>query len=73
MMLARVHELVSHTLPQWKNADFRDVEVAIALIYNLGEAIPVIEVGKKKIENGVRIIGYGFFCFSCFIFFFNHL
>ncbi|KAK3738804.1 hypothetical protein RRG08_035683 [Elysia crispata] len=40
MMLARVHELVSHTLPQWKNADFRDVEVAIALIYNLGEAIP---------------------------------
>ncbi|RUS73434.1 hypothetical protein EGW08_018809 [Elysia chlorotica] len=40
MILRQVHGLVSHTLPQWKNADFRDVEVAIALIYNLGEAIP---------------------------------
>lgn len=40
MILRRVHELVSTTLPQWKNTDFRDIEVAIALIYNLGEAIP---------------------------------
>ncbi|GFO01906.1 exportin-t-like [Plakobranchus ocellatus] len=40
MILRRIHEVVSTTLPQWERTDFRDVEVAISLIYNIGEAIP---------------------------------
>ncbi|XP_035825468.1 exportin-T isoform X2 [Aplysia californica] len=40
MILVHVHELVSQTLPQWKSLDFRDVEVAVTLLYSLGEAIP---------------------------------
>ena len=40
-MLLVVHEVVSQTMQQWQAAEFYDVEVAITLLYNLGEAIPV--------------------------------
>ncbi|CAG5117342.1 unnamed protein product, partial [Candidula unifasciata] len=40
MILLRVHELVSQTLSRWQSLDYRDVEVAITLMYSLGEAIP---------------------------------
>ncbi|BFZ08391.1 hypothetical protein BsWGS_11430 [Bradybaena similaris] len=40
MILVRVHELVSQTLSNWQSLDYRDVEVAITLMYSLGEAIP---------------------------------
>ncbi|CAL1531674.1 unnamed protein product [Lymnaea stagnalis] len=40
MILLRIHELVSQTLPRWESLDFRDVEIAITLLYSLGEAIP---------------------------------
>ncbi|XP_059146732.1 exportin-T-like isoform X2 [Physella acuta] len=40
MILVKIHELVCQTLPRWESLDFRDVEVAITLMYSLGEAIP---------------------------------
>ncbi|XP_013079973.2 exportin-T-like [Biomphalaria glabrata] len=40
MILIQVHELVSQTLPRWESLDFRDVEIAITLLYSLGEALP---------------------------------
>uniref|UniRef100_A0A0B6ZHY5 Exportin-T n=1 Tax=Arion vulgaris TaxID=1028688 RepID=A0A0B6ZHY5_9EUPU len=40
MVLVLVHGLVSKTLPCWQSLDYRDVEVAITLMYSLGEAIP---------------------------------
>lgn len=40
-MLITVHNLVTHTLSQWENMEMEDVEVAITLLYILGEALPV--------------------------------
>ncbi|KAH9494515.1 hypothetical protein Btru_042329 [Bulinus truncatus] len=40
MILVHVHELVSQTLPRWETLDFRDIEIAITLLYSLGEALP---------------------------------
>ncbi|KAK2192614.1 hypothetical protein NP493_26g07059 [Ridgeia piscesae] len=40
LVLLVVHEVVSRTMQQWQAAEFYDVEVAITLLYNLGEAIP---------------------------------
>ena len=40
LILVHVHQLVSQNLPQWKTLDFKDVEVAVTLLYSLGEAIP---------------------------------
>ena len=36
-----VHEMVTKTLQQWESSDFRDIELAIYLMYSLGEALPV--------------------------------
>ena len=41
MVLIAVHNIVTQTLSQWETMDFKDIEVAISLLYGLGEAIPV--------------------------------
>ncbi|KAL3853848.1 hypothetical protein ACJMK2_017348 [Sinanodonta woodiana] len=40
LALVTVHKLVSHMLPHWKEQELCDVEVTIALLYQLGEALP---------------------------------
>ncbi|KAK3579421.1 hypothetical protein CHS0354_029730 [Potamilus streckersoni] len=40
LALVTVHNLVSHMLPHWKEQELWDVEVTIALLYQLGEALP---------------------------------
>ena len=34
-------ELLTRYVTNWQTAEFQDVEVAIALLYQLGEALPV--------------------------------
>ncbi|XP_074646295.1 exportin-T-like [Tubulanus polymorphus] len=41
LVMVTVHNIVSQTLPNWKTADFRDVETAITVMYMIGEAIPL--------------------------------
>lgn len=36
-----VHTIVTQTLPQWETHDVADIEMAISLLYTLGEALPV--------------------------------
>ncbi|KAH3816261.1 exportin-T-like isoform X2 [Dreissena polymorpha] len=40
LVLVTVHTLVTRTLSQWENMELKDIEVAITLLYNLGEALP---------------------------------
>ena len=40
-MVLTVHNLVTQTLPHWDSMSVADVEVAITLMYMLGEALPV--------------------------------
>ena len=41
LVLIAVHNIVTQTLSQWETMEFKDIEVAISLLYSLGEAIPV--------------------------------
>lgn len=43
MVLSSVHSVVTETLGQWRNKKFTDVELAVRLLYMLGEAIPARE------------------------------
>lgn len=40
LVLVTVHNLVTHTLSQWQTMEVQDIELAITLLYNLGEALP---------------------------------
>lgn len=40
LVLLTVHTIVAQTLPQWETADFRDVEMALTLLYGIAEAVP---------------------------------
>lgn len=44
LILMTVHTIVSRTLSQWDAADFRDVEMALTLLYSVAEAVPVSPV-----------------------------
>ena len=41
MVLIAVHNIVTQTLSQWETMEFKNIEVAVSLLYGLGEAIPV--------------------------------
>ena len=41
LILMTVHTIVSQTLSHWDAADFRDVEMALTLLYSVAEAVPV--------------------------------
>ena len=41
LMVGTIHNLVSQTLPQWETVKVCDLEVAISMLYMLGEALPV--------------------------------
>ena len=41
MVLSVVHRLVTQTLTNWQSSDICDVELAVTLLYQLGEALPV--------------------------------
>ena len=41
LLLSTVHALVARTLGAWHGARFEDIEVAVTLLYQLGEALPV--------------------------------
>ncbi|XP_071816204.1 exportin-T-like [Apostichopus japonicus] len=43
LVLNCVHQLLEMTLSQWKNVTFTQCELAIAMFYNLGEAIPPVQ------------------------------
>lgn len=40
LILNRVRDLVNMTLPRWQTSPFSDVEAALTLLYQLGEALP---------------------------------
>ncbi|XP_077981134.1 exportin-T-like [Glandiceps talaboti] len=40
LMLVTIHQVVMSTLRQWESIEFTKVELAVKLLYNLGEAIP---------------------------------
>lgn len=40
LVLSFTEKYVINTLPQWRFISFADVEVAIALVYYIGEALP---------------------------------
>jgi len=41
ILLGTVHDIISTTLSRWQTTEFEDVEIAITLLYQLGEALPV--------------------------------
>lgn len=41
LMVVTIHTLVTQTLPQWETVKVCDLEVAITMLYMLGEALPV--------------------------------
>lgn len=43
-MLIIVRQMLSSCLETWRQVDFRKVEVALLLVYMLGEALPVSEL-----------------------------
>lgn len=43
-MLMIVHQVLSTRLDNWNHLDYRQVEVAIHLVYMLAEALPVSTV-----------------------------
>lgn len=49
LILMTVHNIVTQTLPQWETRDIADIEVAVYLLYTLGEAVPV----SKHSQNSV--------------------
>ncbi|XP_067683887.1 exportin-T-like [Haliotis asinina] len=40
LVIVTVHNIVTRTLPQWEAMELKDVEMAINLLYMLGEAVP---------------------------------
>ncbi|ESO82555.1 hypothetical protein LOTGIDRAFT_197880 [Lottia gigantea] len=40
LLISNVLNVVTRTLPNWESVDFRDVEIAVCLMYMLGEAVP---------------------------------
>ncbi|XP_050413849.2 exportin-T isoform X2 [Patella vulgata] len=40
LLIGTVLNVVTRTLPVWESTDFRDVEIAVYLMYILGEAVP---------------------------------
>jgi len=41
LLISTVHEAVDHTFSQWQTLSIEDVELAITLLYQLAEALPV--------------------------------
>jgi exportin-T len=40
LVIEYVEKFTTNTLSEWRNASFQDVEIAIYLLYLMGEAIP---------------------------------
>ena len=41
LVLTTIREYLARALGQWQTAEFQDVEVAICMLYQLAEALPV--------------------------------
>ena len=41
LLLGTVHEAVDHTFSHWRTLSVEDVELAVTLLYQLAEALPV--------------------------------
>ena len=41
LLLGTVHEVVSRSLTQWQTLNVEEIELAITLMYQLAEALPV--------------------------------
>ncbi|XP_014664369.1 PREDICTED: exportin-T-like [Priapulus caudatus] len=55
MVLLMVHSVVTSTLQQWDSAKFEDVELAIFLLYNIGEALPASQ-GNHFIGDDNKVV-----------------
>jgi hypothetical protein len=42
MVIGVVHSIVTQTFTNWQSSEVRDIELAMALLYQLGEALPVL-------------------------------
>ncbi|XP_076447467.1 exportin-T-like [Babylonia areolata] len=54
LVLTMVHNIVTQTLKQWKEADFRDVELAVSLLYGVAEAVPASH-GQHFTGNSTKV------------------
>ena len=41
LVLTTIHEYLAQALGGWQTAEFQDVEVAVGMLYQLAEALPV--------------------------------
>lgn len=41
LIIVTVHNILTQTLPNWERVDQLETELAISLLYQLGEALPV--------------------------------
>ena len=62
LILMTVHNIVSQTLSHWESSDFRDVEMALTLLYSVAEAVPVSPVICFLIPSGCLVIFLGVPC-----------
>ncbi|KAK7102918.1 exportin-T-like [Littorina saxatilis] len=54
LILMTVHTIVTQTLAQWEAADFRDVEMALTLLYSVAEAVPASH-GQHFSGNSTKV------------------
>ncbi|KAL8603758.1 hypothetical protein ACOMHN_024374 [Nucella lapillus] len=54
MILKTVHNVVTQNLEDWKKMDFRDVELAITLLYGVAEAVPASH-GQHFTGNSTKV------------------
>ncbi len=62
MVLTTIHEYLGQTLSNWQRAEFKDVEVAITMLYQLAEALPV-SLDSVYIEIVISSIFFGIILF----------
>jgi exportin-T len=64
-----VHTIVTRTLPQWETTDFRDVEMALTLLYSIAEALPASHgqhfsgsaTKVSALQDMMRLVSFFFF------------
>ncbi len=59
MVLTTIHEYLGQTLSNWQRAEFKDVEVAITMLYQLAEALPVRFIMFLTLDDGTWLVFYG--------------
>ena len=57
LIILTVHNFATQILPQWEAHSVQDVEMAVSLLYMLGEAVPVSDTLAHMLFKGPGMYG----------------